>query len=499
VGLENLFQAPIEVEVLYDLALKAALGCLLALALPCSALAAPASFTGPASIGEGGTKATYTVNCGDQPNPLSPPAPLPPLPPIPNAGALTVAVAPGPTPAATEEADYGAPTTTTIPCPAAGPVTFDVPITGDTTDELNEAFTVTVSGALVPQGQFSQAVTTAILDDDVPVASVAGLVQILEGDAGASNAQLAVTLSQAAVEPATISYSTEPSSALAGSDFTATSGQLVIPAGAQAGTISIPVIGDTAVEKVEGFYVNLTAADKATINPTKGQGAVAIFDNDKAPLPVFSIVKGVTVKEGNNGTVNTLFAVTLSRAATQKVQVGWKTASFSANLADYAQGSGTLVFQPGQTAKNVSVVVKGDLRDEPNEAFSVLLEKPVGGQIGAAKSGFGIITDDDGPKVSIGKPKVSRKRALVSVVRCPQSADRCTGRLVATAGKLKVGSARFGIAKGASAKVKVKLSRKARRALRKRARRVKFTANAADASGARRIVQRTFRVKRLKR
>ena len=55
---------------------------------------------------------------------------------------------------------------------------------------------------------------------------------------------------------------------------------------------------------------------------------------------------------------------------------------------------------------------------------------------------------------------------------------------------------RFELAKGEGRELKLRLTQKARRALKKRARRVKFTATVADASGAQRVTTRRYRVPR---
>ena len=465
--------------------------CVVSLALPGSAMAAPFSFTGPASVSETAGKATYTVSCGDQPNPLS--TPILPLDPIPNTGVLTVAVADGPAPAATS-ADYGALSTTSFTCPPSGASTVDVPITNDVLDELSEKFTVTISGALIPEGAVSQSVTTTITDDD-PIASITPLVRVAEGDAGTAAVDLTVTLATAAAQATTIAYSTENASAVAGADYTAASGNLVIPVGATTGTISVPIIGDTTPEKVEAFYLNLSTTDNGSLHATQKQAAVAIFDNDKAPLPTVALTQqAVTVDEGNGGTGNILFEVTLSSPATERTEVKWKTGNWTANKADYDSASGKLVFQVGQRTKTISVDVKGDKRDEPDEAFTIVLESPVAAVLGR-KGAFGIITDDDGPQVGIGKP-ARRGKSLVTKLTCPATATRCRGTLRVTAGKLRIGKVQFDLLKGTSEKVRVRMSRKARRKLGRRALSAKLVATAADASGAKAVSIRKARLKR---
>ena len=451
----------------------------------CVGLLVPAStataFTVTADVAQvpegnsGTTDVTFTIECEGL-----------------EAGTLTATPVAGPAPAATAGSDFEetpvfgpAPV---LACPSLVPQTATVKVIGDTLDELNENFKLDVT-----LGSETKSAQVTITDDDVPVATIAGLVFVVEG---AEPAQMAVTLSQAPAQAVTLSYATEDSSALAGSDYTGASGQLTIPAGQTTGTVSVPIVDDSAPEPAEAFYVNLSTPVNATLSSTGTQAAVGIFDPDRPPTPVFSLPDRVTVREGDSGTVNVLFPVTLSRAAAERVRVNWRTANYTASLADYESANGTVTFDPGQTTKTISVNVKGDGRDEPNEAFGVVLGNPVGGTIGAGTS-FGIITDDDGPKVSIGRP-VPRGKSLILLVTCPKSADLCKGRLRATIGKLKAGGASFELRKGAGRELKVRLSRRARAALAKRARRVKFTATAADASGARRTVTRRYRVRRLR-
>lgn len=471
-----------------NLFLKAGLACAIGMALPSAAMAAGMSLEGPATVAENATKATYTVKCGDTPNPL-----LPALA-VPNQGTLTVTVADGPAPATSPE-DRGAPSQTSLTCTlATTEFTFDVPIANDTLDEPNEQFTVTVSGSLAAEGEVTKSVTTAITDDDVPSARIIELVPVIEADSGAVDALLTVTLDQTPIEDATLGYTTEKASAEPGQDYTERSGSLVIPAGQTTGTIAVPIVGDTTPEKVEAFYVKLVSANKATLNAEKLQGGVAIFDNDKPPLPVISVPQSVTVKEGNAGAGNVLFEVSLNAPATQTTEVSWRTTDWTAKGNDFRAASGKLTFSPGQRTKTISVNVKGDTTDEPDEAFGLVLENPVNATL-ARKGAFGIITDDDGPKVRIGKAKRTAKRLVVTVA-CPATATKCTGRLVGKAGSLKLGRAKFDLAKGRSAKLKLKLSKKARKALAKRGRRGKLTATAADASGAKRVTVRKIRLKK---
>jgi len=444
------------------------------LALPAPAMGA-ITLSGPDSVSESAGIATYTVTCGGE---------------VTDVLAVTVAVDPGPAPAASEGTDYTDPAALPIVCLSLVPSeqTVQVPITNDTTDETDERFTVS-------SGTLGQSVQTTIVDDD-PVASIEPVVLVTEGNSGTSVATVAVNLASAAVQPTTIGFSTEDLSAISGSDYTTTSGQLVIPTGESSGTISIPIVGDTIPEKPEAFYVNLTSTDNGSLAPTQKQAAIGIFDNDKGAVPTLSLPKRVSVAEGNKGKRNILFDVKLSSPAAQRTEVKWKTADWTADKTDYDSANGTVVFQPGQKSKTISVDVTGDRRDEPDEAFTVTLLSPVGAALGTAKASFGVIEDDDGPRMQIGKPRLRGDR-LVAKITCPDSADGCAGKLVAKSGGLRLGRKRFDLEGGEARRLKLKLSDAAQDALSERRRRAKLKATASDSTGDRRVTTRRARLRRL--
>jgi hypothetical protein len=117
-------------------------------------------------------------------------------------------------------------------------------------------------------------------------------------------------------------------------------------------------------------------------------------------LPSLS-VSDATVTEGNAGTVNAVFTVTLSAASAQTVTVSYATANGSASAgSDYAAASGTLTFAPGTTSQTVTVAVTGDTLPEANETFLVNLGSPTNATI-AKGQGQGTILNDDAAPGSI--------------------------------------------------------------------------------------------------
>ena len=450
------------------------------LALPGTALAI--TVEGPTSVNENAGKASYEVTCGTMPNLV------PTLPPVPYTGTVNITVEPEP------GARYGAPTDSSHDCSAVTPnsFSFDIPITDNTADDGNQDFKVTATGLLADPS--TDSVTTTIVDND-PIASIVPVVFVTEGQN--DTAKVLVTLSSAPAGTMTIPYATQDLTASAGSDYTFTSGTLAFAAGETSKAISVPIIDDSGVEGPEALLVDLGNPSNGTLSPTAKQAAIGIFSDDVPPEPAASISRTVTVEEGNRGTVNALFEVALSFVPTKEVRVSWRTLDWTATGADYESKKGTLVFAAGQRTKSVSVDVNGDKNDEPDEAFGITLENPVAATLAATKSGFGIITDDDGPKVRIRKPK-ARKRVIVTKLGCPDASTQCIGELVIKMGRKRVGkAAAFDLAKGTESKVRVRMSRKARRKLQKRARKVRLIVTARDASGDERRTKRKVRLKRL--
>ena len=163
--------------------------------------------------------------------------------------------------------------------------------------------------------------------------------------------------------------------------------------------------GDTTVEANETFTVNLSNPSNATIAGT-GIGTGTITNDDA--LPTLTIANA-TVNEGNSGTVNAVFAVTLSAASASTVTVDYSTFDGSAVApGDYAATSGTLTFSPGQTAKQIVVAVNGDTTVETNETFTVNLSNPSNATISGTGIGTGTITNDDAlPTLTIANVTVN--------------------------------------------------------------------------------------------
>ncbi|CAN5853373.1 hypothetical protein BH11PSE3_BH11PSE3_22930 [soil metagenome] len=206
-----------------------------------------------------------------------------------------------------------------------------------------------------------------------------------------------VTLSAPATQTITVDYHTVAGEA-GSADFAGASGTVTFAAGEQTKTISIAVTPDILVEGNEHFSVVLTNVHGATL--ADDTGIATILDDDVATPPRLSVADA-TVTEGNSGTHDLAFTVTLSAAATGPVTVAYATSNGTGNGSatagsDYTAASGTLTFAAGETSKVVHVQVTGDIVSESNEMLTLTLSAPNGATI-VDGTASGTITNDDSP------------------------------------------------------------------------------------------------------
>jgi chitinase len=294
--------------------------------------------------------------------------------------------------------------------------TITVLVTNDTLFEQVEGFLVNlsnVSGATIARGT---GVGTVIDNDpqptneDPPTIAIRDAI-VVEGDSGSTNAQFLVTLNKVWTTPITVTYATSNGSATAPTDYLTSSSSITFLAGETSKTINVPVIGDTVFEPVEGFLVNLTSATGGALIII-GTGVGTIVDNDpQPPAPPTIAVADVVIVEGDGGTQNAGFVITLSNAWTAPVSVNYSTADGSAKgPSDYTPVSGTVTFLPGETSKTINVPVVNDLVFEQVEGFLFQLSGASGAAI-VDDLAVGTIIDND-PVGSGVPPTVSIADAL---------------------------------------------------------------------------------------
>ena len=255
--------------------------------------------------------------------------------------------------------------------------TISIPINDDTIQEPDETLGVTLSaptgGAILgPNSTF----TLTIIDNDGP-GTLSTTVAAATVQKSAGSLTLTVSRTIGGKGAVTVDYATASGTAIAGTDFTATSGTLSWADGDIAGkTITIPIIVDRQPAAAQTFTLNLS-------NPTGGAvlGTIQIVTitiaADGAPGTIQFASTAVSVAEtvGNAVlTVNRFVGVTGASSVQYQTVAGTAAAG-----SDYTTTTGTLNWADGDFAdKTISIPIANDTVSDPDESFTVSLFNPSG-------------------------------------------------------------------------------------------------------------------------
>jgi aryl-phospho-beta-D-glucosidase BglC (GH1 family) len=244
--------------------------------------------------------------------------------------------------------------------------------------------------------------TGGILQDDwvhVQQAKVDLLSPVEFNAGGTAVAAFTVSLNVPSGRTVLVDYATADGTATAGADYTAVSGTLEFRAGETSKTVLVPVLADDVTESPEGFTLRLSNPRFATLADPEGEGT--IHDAAEPAAPTIH-VGDIQVTEGDSGTTDATFTVTLSAPSSQPVTVDYTTADGSATAGgDYLARGGTLTFAPSVTTQTVTVSIVGDLTAEATEAFRLVLSNPTSATL-ATDHETATIVDNDGLGVQVG-------------------------------------------------------------------------------------------------
>ena len=208
-------------------------------------------------------------------------------------------------------------------------------------------------------------------------------------------------------------------------------GSSTVPAGAGGGTADVAV--DAALGGLTSgtaYHYRLVATN--AFGTSAGSDATFTAGADQPP----DIVAGdSTVTELLTGTKSAALAVALSAPTSKQVKVDYATADGSAVAgADYVAKSGSLTFQPGETAKTVNVTVNGDGIAEGPETFTLELSSPANGNLADSRGVASVL--DPTPVVSVSDATAVENsgEALVSVNLSTASVSAVSVSYTTTAG-----------------------------------------------------------------
>jgi subtilisin family serine protease len=292
--------------------------------------------------------------------------------------------------------DYQAASGTVVFNPGETDKTIVITILGDSIDESDESFSITLGQAVGASLGAAVSGSVTIVDDDAPPKIAAADLSILEGDSGLSTARFIVSLSQASGKKISVVYKTADGTATAGSDYDNVAGTLTFLPGQTTAFIDVPIHGDSFIEPDETFAIRFSSPVNASF---ARNFASARIRNDDVSVSIGDARR----VEGDSGSAPLNFTISLSTPVSFPVSVVYNTADGTAlNNQDYNRVySTTVTFQPGQTNQTVAVSIKGDRTVEPDETFTVRLLSSSNATIGRPEGTGTIINDDLGASKSV--------------------------------------------------------------------------------------------------
>jgi hypothetical protein len=253
-------------------------------------------------------------------------------------------------------------------------------------------------GWQLPDGTLERPIPGARLAPFAPLASarLTESVSVSEGDSGVAEVVVQLRLYSTNGEPVSVGFGTTNVTATPGRDYVETNGTITLGPGPATETLRLAILADRFDESNEVFLVGLTLPPEVALlsAPTR----VTIADDD--PLPALSI-NDVTVREGDAGLTDAVFAVNLSAPSELPVRVRYATLNRSAQAgSDFVATNLILNFPPGTTSQSAIVHILGDTLIESNETFVVGLGTVSNATV-ADNQGVGTILDDDFKLASI--------------------------------------------------------------------------------------------------
>lgn len=171
----------------------------------------------------------------------------------------------------------------------------------------------------------------------------------------------------------TVHYATADGTAIAGSDYTATSGVLNFASGQTSQTFTVPILNDSLNEPIETLLLTLDSVTGGAVLSGQTNAALIITDDD----PIYLYAGDAAVTKPASGTTTMQIPVYLSQAAPRPISVSYATADITALAgADYLSVTGRLDFVPGVTNQLVPVTILADGLQEGSKSFMLTLSNP---------------------------------------------------------------------------------------------------------------------------
>ncbi|MBI2190952.1 MAG: S8 family serine peptidase [Planctomycetes bacterium] len=283
---------------------------------------------------------------------------------------------------------------------AAGTLVFEpeetrkevrVNLVDDALDEEDETVEVALSRPVNTVFGARLAASYTIRDDDAaPSVAFESAADAAAENAG--SAEVAVVLSSPSGRTIRVDFAAAGGSALGeGEDYSLAAGTLVFQPGQTRKWIEVDLVDDPLDEGDETVEIALSHPQNAAAGSPE-RFLLTLADNDFQAVAFSQEASSWSEADGSAG-----LAVSLTAPSAKVVSVSYAVTGGSASGqgVDYTLAEGTLIFQPGETLKGISVSIVNDALDEEDETLEVTLSGPVRAVLGGRSRHVATLRDND--------------------------------------------------------------------------------------------------------
>ena len=259
-------------------------------------------------------------------------------------------------------------------------------------------------------------------------------VSITEGSVVGATKQawITVKLGQKSTAAVEVRYTTSPGTASANTDYLPVSGALYFAPGVLTQSIAIPIIGDTAGEPTEQFYVDFSGVLNAV--PGSARATVTIVNDDSssqvttssADFSAGTLAGGAYIAETTDGEL--MAAPRGSEFSGTTLPAGWTLSPLSAGASAVVGGgmlsiSGAGLLAPFESAPGQTLEFVASFTASPNQAVGLGKSSTLGSPMAM----FVVGTDGELYARSVNGARVLSRRSPASTGWARRAATRSSG------------------------------------------------------------------------
>jgi hypothetical protein len=284
--------------------------------------------------------------------------------------------------------------------------TVTVDPTADTTIEANETVELTLATGTGYSIGTTAAVVGTILNDDLPVITLAVSPTAGVAEDGTSNLVYTFSRTEATTTALTVNYTVAGSASL-GTDYTGIAATpavkaVTFAANSSTATVTVDPTADTTIEANETVELTLATGTGYTIGTTAAVVGTILNDD----LPVITLAVAPTTGVSEDGTINLIYTFSRTGATTTALTVNYTVAGSATLGTDYTGIAATpavktVTFAANSSTATVTVDPTADTTIEANETVELTLATGTGYSIGTTAAVVGTILNDDLPVITL--------------------------------------------------------------------------------------------------